>query len=151
MDPVGRLFPAPTSHGLKSMGRNITGTALGEAQDAQTTAGALAVEEIPTLELNRGVFSREKQPFVVTCLPAILPRNIKYTNVEFKHPDKPDDFRVLMDDSAYTNFSTVKNGGARIHWQISGDEWPYGPEADAKAWPGGGTDDLTGRHLGFVP
>jgi hypothetical protein len=29
----------------------------GEAQDAQTAAGALAVEEIPTLELNRGDFS----------------------------------------------------------------------------------------------
>lgn len=31
----------------------------GEAQDAQTAAGALAVEEIPTLDLNRGEFSQD--------------------------------------------------------------------------------------------
>jgi hypothetical protein len=89
-------------------------------------------------DAGRGHQFVEKQPFVVTCLLAFPRRNAKYTNVEFKHPDKPEDFRVEMDDSADTDITTV-NWGARIHWQVSGDEWPYGPEADAKAWVGSRT------------
>jgi hypothetical protein len=37
--------------------RHRTGS--GEAQDAQTAAGSLAVEEVPTLELNRNDFSQD--------------------------------------------------------------------------------------------
>ncbi|SDL76832.1 hypothetical protein [Arthrobacter sp. ok362] len=71
-------------------------------------------------------------PFVVTCR-LIFPRNIKYADVEFKHPDKPDGFTVSMDDFADTNYGPVTRG-ARIFWQISGAAWPLGNEDEALAW-----------------
>jgi hypothetical protein len=73
-----------------------------------------------------------EQPFVVRC-SLVFPNSAKYTHVEFKHPDKPDDFRVVEDTARDTNFSTVGRG-ARIFWEISGDVWPYSSENEAQAW-----------------
>ncbi|WP_306900538.1 hypothetical protein [Arthrobacter sp. B1I2] len=73
------------------------------------------------------------QPFVVTCTLVFPYRNIQYTEVDFKVPDTPENFRQLQDDRKTANFSSV-NHGARITWQISGNEWPHSDEADAKAW-----------------
>lgn len=74
-----------------------------------------------------------KQPFVVTCRLVFPQKRVTYTNVEFTVPEKPDKFTVVMNDIADTNFRTVK-WGARIDWQISGEEWPHSAEADAKSW-----------------
>lgn len=74
-----------------------------------------------------------EQPFVVTCTLVFPRRNIRYTEVDFKVPDTPENFRQLQDDRKMTKFSTI-NHGARITWQISGNKWPHGDEADAKAW-----------------
>lgn len=74
-----------------------------------------------------------KQPFVVTCTLVCPYKNIRYTEVDFKVPETPESFRLLQDDRKTTKFSTV-NHGARITWQISGNTWPHGDEADAKAW-----------------
>lgn len=75
----------------------------------------------------------DEQPFVVTCTLVFPYENIRYTEVDFEVPDKPANFMQLQDDRKTTKFSTV-NYGARITWQISGNEWPHGSEADAKAW-----------------
>jgi hypothetical protein len=75
----------------------------------------------------------DEQPFVVTCTLVFPYKNTRYTEVDFKVPDTPENFRQLQDDRKTTKYSTV-NHGARITWQISGNEWPHGDEADAKAW-----------------
>lgn len=80
----------------------------------------------------------DEPPFVVTCLLVFPPEDIRYTDVDFEVPDRPDDFRQVVDDRQTTKFRTV-NGGARITWEISGKEWPRGSEADAKAWVGART------------
>ncbi|GAB3572535.1 hypothetical protein GCM10027405_39430 [Arthrobacter alkaliphilus] len=78
----------------------------------------------------------DKPSFVVTCGLVFPTGNLKYTDVGFEVPDKELDgfgFREVMDDRKVTKSKTV-NGPARLTWQISGDYWPHGSEADAKAW-----------------
>lgn len=71
-------------------------------------------------------------PFNVRC-HLLFPPGANYTDVEFKHPDIPDEFRFLMDTTREPKFSTDARD-VRIYWEISGDEWPHGPEDEAQTW-----------------
>lgn len=98
-----------------------------DARDVQLSVSAVRRQADP------GSQFVNEQPFVVTCT-LVFPRgNIRYTEVDFQVPDTPENFRQLQDDRKTTRFSTI-NHGARIIWKISGNKWPHGDEADAKAW-----------------
>lgn len=79
-----------------------------------------------------------KPRFAVKC-HLEFPVGTNYTDVEFRHPDTPNGFRVLQDNIPGPNFSVDGRGHNRFQWEASGDYWPHGAEAKAPAWVAGRT------------
>ncbi|MCF3140814.1 hypothetical protein LRQ04_16280 [Paenarthrobacter sp. AR 02] len=63
-----------------------------------------------------------------------FPLGTEYTDVEFRHPDKPSGFYVAQDTIPAPNFSVGGRGGNRFLWEAQGDYWPHGSETEAPTW-----------------
>ncbi|NWL26657.1 hypothetical protein DM794_06220 [Paenarthrobacter ureafaciens] len=74
-----------------------------------------------------------KPPFVVKC-HLEFPIGPSYTDVDFRHPDKPNGFRVLEDNIPDPKFNVEKRGRNRFKWEVSGDFWPHGTEPEGRGW-----------------
>ncbi|MFB9164197.1 hypothetical protein [Arthrobacter psychrochitiniphilus] len=75
----------------------------------------------------------DQRELLVGCTLRIL-RGGRYKHVKLTLPEVPKGFRVVEAPPANLGDLTVGISGVDAKWHLRGENWPYGPESQAKKW-----------------
>lgn len=113
-----------------------------EAEKAEREAQKIKEQAVSAVRLkvfaslpakpSAAIYDNQKELLVGCTLK--IPKGGRYKHVKLTLPEVPKGFRVVEAPPANLSDLTVGISGVDALWRLRGENWPYGPESQAKNW-----------------